>query len=318
MFTDFQQQHIDRMMSSETTKFIKVRYLVTNALMSQSSAVEYVEAHSTNNVPDNAPIVERFSSFTFGVEIECYAHIQAVINSAQSKRVNLVLENYNHRDNANGKFKFVHDGSVTRYARGNKVGIECVTPVLQGTGEGFKSLKKVVEALNENETYTERDCGLHVHIGASDLTDLQYKRIFKNYARLQPVIDSFLPADRRNNGYCKHLTSEFNTLNLENDNYSKKRFACNTRLFDASRYWVVNPCSYARHKTIEFRQYGGCVNFKEIQMWVLFVAKLVEYSKSYQIPSSYNSIDDLKFLTPSEKKHFKALQRKYSSVSNVA
>lgn len=233
-----------------------------------------------------------FSRYTFGVEIECYnADRRALVECIRGKGVNIQAECYNHTDNRN-HFKVVDDGSLS----GNNSN-EVVSPVLSSS-DGMGRLKKVCEGLNEVGAKVNRSCGLHVHIGAADLTEEQYCNVFKNYYRLQGVIDSFLAPSRRDAFYAQHLDGRI--------------MGCTTRLHVRmtfrNRYWVVNPCAYDRHKTIEFRQHQGSTDFKKIQNWVHFCAKLVEWSKTNVLTNAVTSVDEIPFLTASEKAFFKARQ----------
>ena len=72
---------------------------------------------------------------------------------------------------------------------------------------------------------------------------------------------------------------------------------------DYDRYFKVNPISYDRHKTIEFRQHSGTTDYEKISNWILFLAKLVEFSYKKEI-TECNSIEEIPFLKESEKQYF--------------
>lgn len=236
-------------------------------------------------------------TYTFGVEIECtHAPRPRLMQAVQSKGVGIFsyVGCYAgcHTDNHPNRFKIVSDGSLT--------GADCnevVSPVLGSRG-GFASLKKVCESLKEIGARVNKSCGLHVHIGAADLTDEQYCNVFKNYYLMQSVIDSFMAPSRRNAYFAHHLTERI--------------MGCNTRLSvrlsHCNRYWVVNPCAYDRHRTIEFRQHQGSTDFTKIQNWVKFCAKLVDWSKGNVLTAPIASVDEIPFLTATEKRFFKSRQ----------
>ena len=202
-------------------------------------------------------------------------------------------EGYNHTDN-NHYYKFVSDSSI----RGENP-IECVSPVLTGK-MGMKSLETCCKALNEANAQVNKSTGLHVHIGAQNLSDEAYINVFKNYQKLERVIDTFMANSRRanNSQWCRTLQGKDFTR-------------CTTKLdiFDVmngNRYYKVNACSYSRHKTIEFRQHQGSTDFEKISNWVNFCAKLVAWSKKNVLSSEVNSIDEIPFLTAKEKSFFKS------------
>lgn len=238
-------------------------------------------------------------AFTFGVEIECNVRRDDFANVAG----NLPYDwqgTYNHNDSRT-HFRFVHDGSV----RGDNP-IECVTPVLNygARKDGKKLLKQCVKALNDANVSVNRSCGLHVHIGSNDLTDEQYSNVFVNYMHLELLIDTIMAPSRRGNGcnWCATLQGK----GLED---------CHTRLsvrraLNRNRYHKVNPMS--GHGTIEFRQHQGSANFDKIFNWVMFCARLVEWSKTNRLDRDMYIIDEIPFLTAAEKRFFKNRQAAFT------
>lgn len=198
------------------------------------------------------------------------------------------------------------DGSI-RNAQGYSDSgcIECVTPVLKGRN-GLASLKKACATLNAAGAKVNRTTGLHVHIGAKDLTGEQYVSVFVNYQMLETLIDSFMAGSRRanNNTYCMTLRG--------------KRLAnCHTQedvlnAFGNDRYYKVNACSWSRHRTIEFRQHQGSTDYEKISNWISFCAKLVVWSRDNRLTSPIASIDEIPFLTNDEKAYFKRRQREFA------
>lgn len=235
------------------------------------------------------------SRFTFGVEIECFVNHGAIRNAASQTRMAYQYEGYNHRDGHN-YFKFVTDASV----QGMPDPIECVSPVLSGTN-GKQLLKNACQTLNVAGAAVNHTCGLHVHIGASKLTEKQYCNVFVNYAYLEMVIDTFMAQSRRANNafYAETLLNHIDGLNRA---YSVRTVQAEL----GSRYHKVNADSYNRHKTIEFRQHAGTTNYDKIINWVSFCGKLVNWSKKNRLTAPITSIDDIPFLNSAEKSFFKA------------
>lgn len=241
--------------------------------------------------------------FTFGVEIECGVSSANLRSAAANTGFNYQYEGYNHRDGFK-HFKFVPDGSVRHYDEHNRnIGIECVSPVLKGA-TGRKALKTCCDTLNAAGAVVNKTCGLHVHIGAADLSEQAYVNVFVNYAYLEQLIDSFMAASRRHNanGYCQSISDKARRLST-----------CTTRedvqrVLRFNRYHKVNPQSWHAHKTIEFRQHQGTTCFEKIDMWVRFCGKLVEWSKTNCLTSEVYTLDEVPFLTAAEKRYFKSRQ----------
>lgn len=232
-----------------------------------------------------------FSKLTFGVEIESYNYTrQSLVDAGTANGLQVRSEGYNHND-SKSHYKIVSDASL----EGNNTN-EVVSPILKGN-KGLNSLKGVCDALASVNAKVNRSCGLHVHIGAANISDEHYCRLVRNYQKLERVIDSFMPMSRRgNNGrYCRSLQG----INFDN---------CHTKadIYNAMhgyRYYKVNAVAYVRHKTIEFRQHSGTVEYEKISSWILFLARLVEYSYKHEIDSC-NSIEEIPFLKESEKTYF--------------
>lgn len=231
--------------------------------------------------------------YTFGVEIECLVPAAMVRACATRNAMPFQYEGYNHEDN-NSYYKFVSDSSI----RGENP-IECVSPVLDGK-DGMKSLELCCKTLNEAGAQVNVSTGLHVHIGAQKLSDKAYINVFKNYQKLEKVIDTFMARSRRENNsrWCMTLKgNDFSQCATKNDVYSAMH---------GDRYYKVNACSYMRHKTIEFRQHQGSTDFEKISNWVNFCAKLVMWSKSNVLENEVGTIDEIPFLTAKEKTFFKS------------
>lgn len=234
-------------------------------------------------------------SFTFGVEIECVGcEFDAFRRAATDNGLSVYGQfNYNHTDMP--QYKLTTDSSIS-----GSNAAECVTPPLNGTTAGFDSLKACCKSLAEIGARVNHSCGLHVHIGAADLTDEEYCAVFVNYMRLETAIESFLAPSRRGSHarWCRSLRNyEADVLNAT----TKDKMY---RALGGSRYHRVNPVAYVAHRTIEFRQHQGTTNYTKIAHWVKFLAKLVEYSKNHRIEANIDRIEDIPFLSAAEKNYF--------------
>lgn len=229
---------------------------------------------------------------TFGVEIEaCGVRREELKTELRAAGIEVEDESYNH--STRNHWKIVSDGSLT-----GSYTFELVSPKL--TGEtGLRQLKTVCLILKGLETKINKSCGLHIHFDASNFTGQTWKNLFKNYAKLEREIDSFMPNSRRanQNGYCKSLrVSAFENKidsveNLSEAERTLRELAGKLYTGSSDRYYKINAQSYWRHRSIEFRQHAGTVNEKKIQNWILFLARLIEYSKQATVRSeNWNSL----------------------------
>lgn len=250
-----------------------------------------ISAILCTSVPRGIKPGSRFA-YTFGVEIECYhANRTELLLTATSEGVKLESQGYNHTDSRE-TFKIVSDGSLSGVDNN-----EIVSPVLKGSKAGFDQIKRITRCLDNVGARVNRTCGLHVHIGAKNLTFEQYLNVFKNYKALESLIDTFMPESRRgNNAYYSQGLQRFDFSNVQNHNDLERMLG--------NRYYKVNAFSWARHSTIEFRQHSGTTDYNKISNWVKFCAKLVAWSRNNVFETIPVRIEDIPFLDEKEKRFF--------------
>jgi hypothetical protein len=207
----------------------------------------------------------------FGIEIESYAVPKnKLLQALRLAGINVEDEAYNH--NTRPHWKIVSDSSIN----GDNT-FELVSPPLQGQS-GLDEVKIVSQVLTRLGAKINKTCGMHVHFEAINFDLQQWKNIFINYANLETTIDDFMPQSRRANNakYCQSIIKY------------KTAIANATAITDfknimTGRYYKINPQSFSRHKTIEFRQHCGTIEFEKIEKWILFLHNLIDYSKNYTI-----------------------------------
>ncbi len=210
---------------------------------------------------------------TFGVEMEIiHSNKRKIVTALRRIGILCVIEDYNHITKRH--WKIVSDASVVG-------GFEVVSPVLKGE-DGLSELKKVCDTLLEVGAKIKKCCGLHVHMGTDDFnSDIKvWKNLYRNYARLESTIDSFMPPSRRNNRYCQSMKVPNWTVKV---NAAVSLESLERLVTDRSRFFKLNSQSYWRHHTVEFRQHSGSVEFEKVKNWILFCARFVEFSKKNRI-----------------------------------
>ena len=233
-------------------------------------------------------------SYTLGVEIECFnVDRDRFLHLVRRQGIEIQHEDYNH--DTRNHYKVVSDSSIL----GDNA-LECVSPVLKGK-TGLKSLKKVCDSLNQSGAQVNRSTGLHVHVGLQGIDIEQYKSIFVNYYFLENAIDKFMANSRRGNSntYCRSITYDKSVYLAECQTFEKI-----AQVFSYERYFKVNPMSYSRHNTLEFRQHQGTADYAKIEMWVKFICKLVKWSKNNRLDAGIDNISDIPFLSEKEKSYF--------------
>lgn len=218
---------------------------------------------------------------SFGVEIENYGVTRAaLLAELRAQGLEAHEEGYNHATRP--YWKIVSDGSVS-----GPDAFELVSPVLRGY-EGLEDLARACRALKVCGAQVNATCGLHVHLGAQDLSVENMRNLVRNYLVLEPTIDQIMPPDRRasNNRYCLSLQGSRTLAEAERQilaatTAEQLGTAANA---GSSRYHKVNMQSFFRQGTIEFRQHSGSTDFEKISFWVKFLANLVDYSKQRLLP----------------------------------
>lgn len=151
-------------------------------------------------------------------------------------------------------------------------GMEIVTPPLRGYN-GVVSMYKVLDVVNDAETFVERDCGLHIHIDADSFCLGDFKRLARLYVYYESVIDTFMPTSRRldNNHYCHTMIHRSwsgggveKTLAMIDECDDVVQIA---RIWN-DRFQKLNFEAYPQHGTVEFRQHAGTTSFEKTIQWV--------------------------------------------------
>jgi Putative amidoligase enzyme len=228
----------------------------------------------------------------FGIEIEAYGiDRNRVAQALRTAGIECQSEFYNHDTRI--AWKVVTDGSLS----GDNT-FELVSPILEGE-DGLAQLRTVSTVLTRLGAKINKTCGLHVHFDAANMDLNNWKNLIKNYAALEGTIDSMMPQSRRGqtNGYCKSLK-----INGLNEKIDAARTLDQVRNIFPNRYSKVNTQSFARHRTIEFRQHSGTFEAQKIENWVVFLHNLVDYSKANNITT--DSFDELKKFNSTETVNF--------------
>ena len=239
-----------------------VDYIRPRERVQRFGAEVQVDAETVVSIPSQAIAFER----RFGVEIECIMDIAAFIAACARKGVRVMQRGYTHITPTPTTWMLTPDGSLM-YS-GGRPGfrtIECVSPILQGAA-GMQALKSVCEALAETNAMVNKTCGLHVHHDAVMFTANQAKDLAWTYVRATPIIDKLVAPSRRaavNPTFCRPLTASDVTHYFEPATSVGGMVGIN-------RYKTLNFAAYARHKTVEFRQHQGSVDFNKIAAWVKF------------------------------------------------
>lgn len=254
------------------------------------------------------------TDMTFGVEIEFLRKNDVskamIIRKLREVGIEAREEGYNH--DTRTYWKLISDSSVRTHNNTHSGSNEIVSPILKGV-EGLKQVEKVGKVLDALSSLVNKTCGLHIHHGLNNFTVEEATNIMKKtvliYKRYQGYFNAMLPKSRRNAYYARTFTTS--------DIRSMKRYGINGS--DSHRQKVVNVTAYWRHKTVEFRQHSGTIDFTKIVNWIKITQMILK--KAIEMPS--NDIweqrlgrfsSELTF-TPELKKYIKERVKKFKNVA---
>jgi hypothetical protein len=113
------------------------------------------------------------------------------------------------------------------------------------------------------DAYTNRSCGLHVHL---DMRNRDVAKVYKNLVRVQNLLRGSQPIGRITNQHCQANTDDTADFAAKAEGR-------------AGRYWVVNPASYSKHKTLEVRIHEGTTDGQNITDWVAFLEAIANHNE---------------------------------------
>ena len=305
-------EQIRRVLAQETTKTSKIRQLyllgvpraeiarmvtngnygfVVNALRRMREREGGLNIHPATTALDYT------FNRKFGIEIEAYnCSRERLARELREAGIEVVVEGYNHTTRPH--WKLVTDSSLN----GNDT-FELVSPILVGE-TGLRELEKVCWVLDLCDVKVNESCGFHVHMDASDFSIDTWKNLALSYKHIEPLIDSFMPRTRRDNRYCKSLNALPETRIIRAATIHELQ-----QVFGNSRYYKINLKAYSRHRTVEFRQHSGTINFAKMEKWIRFLNGLIIFAQAGQLPSR-TTLDRLPFLDEKQKLFFKLRTKK--------
>lgn len=199
---------------------------------------------------------------TFGVEIE-------IVPPESHSLRSIALYLKDNGINANFAHRPVTSVDGWKVTTDSSCGFEIVSPVLSGE-KGLNEVKKVVKLLKAIAKVNAK-CGLHVHIGAQNMTPWDIRNIYVRYARAEFIIDGLMPKSRQesNNHACLSLDDQ--TIFYWLLKYTESQLTLDKLIaHQESRYCKLNLHALRVHGTIEYRHHGGTLNHNRVINWIKF------------------------------------------------
>jgi hypothetical protein len=228
------------------------------------------------------------NDLTFGVEIECYhrsTSFEATRTILRDAGIRVgSSENYGAR-NTGTEWLVKRDGSLSTHAgRGREI----VSPVLQGDA-GIETLRTAATALQNDRHFADGTCGVHVHIGTSNMTPKQVATIWARYNMLGDEICDTLHPSRKRAFYASLVNAASVPTKLANVTDTTQMYMLHHALGEQERRRAVNVTRCGASpatRTIEFRQHQGTTDPERIVMWVRFLRDfIIETLRKMEAPT---------------------------------
>jgi hypothetical protein len=152
------------------------------------------------------------------------------------------------------------------------VSAEAVSPIL--TRESLNEARIATRTLRIGGATVNRQCGLHVHLGADEYGTEGIARLVWNWNLAHATISALVAPSRIGNRFCREVP----LAELETWTEAVRNRIRNVGQF--GRYYSLNLNSYDTHGTIEFRLHHGTLNGAKVQGWAQFVSAMAGFSKA--------------------------------------
>lgn len=242
---------------------------------------------------------------TIGVEIELTGitrknAAQAVANYFNSN-VNYTggaYDAYEVTDNTGRTWSIKRDSSIKAQTKenGEKWGaddtykVEFITPILNYSD--IETLQELVRAIRKAGGFVNDSCGMHVHIGAADLTAKAAHNLINVVASKQDLIYKALKVHRNRIDFCykieENLLKRFNERKPKTMaelasvwyNEPEERAVIEHSHYDGSRYKIVNLHALFTKGTVEFRVFNATLHAGEVKAAIQFCLALTHQAKT--------------------------------------
>lgn len=153
------------------------------------------------------------------------------------------------------------------------VSAEAVSPIL--ARPSLDEAKQATRALRIGGATVNRQCGLHIHLGADEYGVDGLANLAWNWNLAHATIGGLVAKSRLNNRFCVPVAlSELDFQSETLRNGSIRNIGMN------GRYRSLNFDAYRNHGTVEFRLHHGTLNGAKVKAWAEFCSALANFSKA--------------------------------------
>ena len=242
---------------------------------------------------------------TIGVEIELTgltrkAAAEAVASyfGTTANYVGGAYDAYEVKDNGGRIWNFKRDSSIRaqvmedgeKWSADDDYKVEFITPILRYND--LETLQDLVKEIRKAGGFVNGSTGMHVHIGAKEMTAQAAVNLLKMTASKQDLIYKALDVKESRETYCKKFPARFmkDVLKRNPQDYGElasvwydepiERAEREHEHYDDSRYHLVNLHSYFTRGTVEYRMFNATLEESEVKAAVQFCLAVTHYAKT--------------------------------------
>ena len=241
----------------------------------------------------------------FGVELELGDEIKKrTVYQAITKFSHHKAYTSRYALSTNNEYWHIKDDSTCgRYGRLGPKGVEVASFIASGIND-LEHVAGTASHLTTIGCKVNDNCGLHIHVDASDLQIDQISTIVAYWIKSEFVLSMLLPLRRYQNEYCKFIFSPF--LEIMNKNGP----LCRKEKYNSMDFWTIiepknvgyfenpekrhnlNLVNYKRaiqfnsniRKTLELRWPEGSLTSDDIVNWAVLFMSFIETCKNKDMP----------------------------------
>lgn len=234
----------------------------------------------------------------FGIEIEMTGLTRKTVAACLKKQLSsLCVEHvggrndaYHVKDGEGRTWKVVLDASIEAQKKeGNgliyvlsEYKVELVSPIL--TYKDIEPLQEIIRALWRKGAFTNRSCGIHIHVDAAEHTPRSLKNLVNLMASKEDLLYKSLQIDSNRLRYCKKVNESLISLINENKPRTMEQLADiwyqdyglenRDKHYHQSRYHGLNLHSVFTKGTVEFRIFNSTVHAGKVKAYIQFCLAL--------------------------------------------
>ncbi len=252
----------------------------------------------------------------FGIEIEFTGitrkEAAVVINqqpwSVVTRHTGGTYDAYETIDTQGRTWKLVSDSSIEAQKKGGKeklfastdYKVELVSPIL--TYVDIEPLQEVIRDLRKSGAFTNKSCGIHIHVDAAPHTPTSLKNLVNLVASKEELLYKALEIDPQRLRYCKKVNEELiQTINKKKPKTLEKLAdiwyqgygrESRERHYHQSRYHGLNLHSTFTKGTVEFRLFTSTLHAGKVKAYLQFCLAISNQALTQKTASARRTYTD--------------------------